>query len=138
MEQTRQPGQMKRQESFERFFAEFVTGGKGQCREADNSGTCVYRDSKGNGCAIGIQPEFMAIYRPNFEAAGIDTLYQEYESIRGIIHKDDLAFFAGLQELHDGELQHGMKRLMLAIKEFAADYNVLIPDHTSVETKEGA
>lgn len=129
MEQTREPGQMKRQESFQRFFDVFVTGGKGQCRANYTDGAaCVYRDNHGNGCAIGIQPEFMEIYEARFEAHGIDSLYSAHEEIRAIIHPQDLDYFAGLQELHDGELQHGMKRLLAAMREFASTFHVLMPE----------
>ena len=59
---TRLAGQMEPQQSFNRFYQEFVVEGKPQCVDKDihKGGSCQYRTQEGRGCAIGIQPEFMA------------------------------------------------------------------------------
>ena len=117
---------MQKQESFDRFYAEFVTGGALQCVDK-KGGSCVYRNEEGKGCAIGIQPEFAAIYVGEMESNGINALYHACEAVRAIIRREDLDFFSDLQELHDGELLYGGARFASAIREFATQYNMQIP-----------
>ena len=127
---TRLAEQMQPQESFNRFYQEFVVDEGEQCvdKPINEGGSCQYRTAKGRGCAIGIQPEFQAIYLPEFEANGIDTLYHAYEEIRALIHKDDLSFFQHLQELHDGELlKSGGKAWTDAVHNLAVENHLTIP-----------
>ena len=127
---TRLAGQMEPQQSFNRFYQEFVVEGKPQCVDKDihKGGSCQYRTQEGRGCAIGIQPEFMAVYLQEFESNGIDILHNDYPEIRAIIHKDDVDFFKHLQELHDGGFMvAGGLALTDAVDRLATDYQLTIP-----------
>lgn len=127
---TRQAGQMQPQQAFNRFYQEFVVEGAKQCvnMAINKGGSCQYRTREGRGCAIGIQPEFQAVYIDQFEAKAIDVLHNMYASVRAIIHKDDLDFFASLQGLHDGNgLIEGGKTWTDAVDRFATDYQMTIP-----------
>ena len=121
---------MEPQKAFNRFYQEFVVEGAQQCvdKEIHKGGSCQYRTTEGRGCAIGIQPEFMAIYLPEFEANGIDVLRNAYDEVEAIIHEDDLDFFKHLQELHDsGYMIAGNPALTDAVNRFATDYQMTIP-----------
>ena len=127
---TRLTGQMQPQKAFNRFYQEFVVEGNEQCvdRDIHKGGSCQYRTQQGRGCAIGIQPEFMAIYLPEFEANGIDVLRNAYDEVEAIIHADDLDFFKHLQELHDGGFMvAGGLALTDAVDRLATDYQLTIP-----------
>ncbi len=120
---------MQRQESFNRFYQEFVVDKAPQCTEGgpDESGMCVYlNEETGKGCAIGIQPEFKEIYTNHFEEMSIAILYKHYPEIRGIIAAQDLTFFEELQLIHDNEMQ-SPETISDRIVEFAANFGVDIP-----------
>ena len=121
---------MQRQESFNRFYQEFVVDEAPRCVEGgpDESGICLYRNEEtGKGCAIGIQPEFAEIYDSKFEETSIAMLYKHYEAIRGIIAAQDLDFFDSLQCLHDNELT-SPETFGDRVTEFASEWKVTVPE----------
>ena len=121
---------MQRQESFNRFYQEFVVDEAPRCVEggSQDAGICIYKDEKTEkGCAIGMQPEFQEIYNAKFEERGIESLYLEYKEIQAIIDPHDLKFFIELQLLHDNTLQLPHQTFIGKLKEFASDFGVEIP-----------
>jgi len=101
---------MTRQRSFNRFYKHFVIDKNPICMTQDD-GSCRYRMPRiegeaewEQGCAIGIQPEFQAIYNEGWESVGIPSLYETQETVRNIIREEDLEFFNQLQGLHDCDL----------------------------------
>ena len=121
---------MQRQESFNRFYQEFIIGGAPRCVEGgpDEDGLCVYRNKEGHGCAIGIQPEFQEIYNSAMEENSIKDLYSTCSEVQAIIDEADLEFFFGLQDLHDNELEN-VWSFDDKVKDFALLYGVNIPVH---------
>lgn len=116
-----------RQTAFNRFWKVFVVEKRERSVGAYSPEACLYKRN-GHGCGIGIQPEFQAIYRPEMEGSGIQTLYSRYSEVREIIAKEDLGFFAELQNLHDRRenwVDDGIS--VVQVKSFASDHNLKIP-----------
>ena len=120
---------MQRQESFNRFYQEFVVDEAPRCTEGgpNQSGICVYRNEHGRGCAIGIQPEFAEIYDNKFEESGIEVLYGNYPEVHDIIAYQDLKFFIDLQLLHDDALGFPHEIFISKLEEFASEFGVKVP-----------
>ena len=122
---------MQRQESFNRFYQEFVIDEAPRCVEGGSSadsGICVYRNEEGHGCAIGIQPEFQEIYSDRYEEQDIETLYCSYPEVNDIIAFQDLKYFVQLQHLHDNTLdQVGPEMFMKELRKVATEWDVTIP-----------
>lgn len=123
---------MQRQESFNRFYQEFVVDEAPRCTEGGpyESGVCVYRNEEtGKGCAIGIQPEFVEIYKREFEEAGINALYKLFPEIREIIAAQDIPFFVDMQNLHDNVLEQvEIEEFKRQLVGFAREWKVKIPE----------
>lgn len=128
---------MQRQESFNRFYQEFVVDEAPRCTEGGplESGICVYKnEDTGKGCAIGIQPEFQEIYQRKFEEISIEILYKSYPEVQGIIASQDLYFFKELQALHDTALQF-QKTFQGKLRRFADDWKIKIPERVEEATE---